>query len=112
DATGNDYGLLFMAGLETKPLQVWYGSDNAKPAIYDTAAIRAAEGAGYKPVAASLGEQAAHEVAPAPPEPFDVSHLLNDSRVLGGVAALLVAALAGGLYRAGRRLNALPQSDN
>jgi hypothetical protein len=112
EATGNNYELLFMAGPETNALRVWYGSEDGKPATYDTAAIRAAEDAGYKPVAAGLDTQIAHELAPLPPEPFKVSKLFNDTRVLGSVAAVLVAALAWGLYRAGHRLNDLPQDDN
>jgi hypothetical protein len=106
DAEGNVYVAVFMAAPE-KQYRLAYGNGEVESPSYDTAAIAAALGADFRPTAADLGTQVEATVG-ATPSAFTFSRLVNDPRVLGGVAAVLVAALAWGLYRAGRRLNDLP----
>jgi hypothetical protein len=108
EATGNVYELLFLAVPPEKQYRLAYGSEDATAASYDTAAIDASLAAGYQPMEAGLGVQV-EVAAGGQPTAFTLSRLMNDARVLGGAVVALVAALGWGLYRAGRRLNDLPQ---
>jgi hypothetical protein len=115
-ATGNQYQLVFLAsppakmeGVEAKPAnyELRYGSDTAAAPDYDVAAITASLSDGYQPKPVTLGKQIEVAIEPLA-DSFSPRKLLNDGRVLGGIAVVLVAALAWGLYHAGRRLDGIP----
>lgn len=104
-AEGNVYEIVYLAGPGRNDRLV-YGSADAEPASYDTAALAELLGEKFRPAPAELGAQAAWK-GQGPAE-FKWSKLANNPLVLGGVIALLVAALGWGLYRAMRRMDNLP----
>jgi hypothetical protein len=115
-AKGNEYQLVFLAsppaktdGADAKPAnyELRYGSETAAAPDYDVAAITASLSDGYQPKPVTLGKQIEVAIEPLT-DSFSPRKLLNDGRVLGGIAVVLVAALAWGLYHAGRRLDNLP----
>jgi hypothetical protein len=105
---GNAYQALFLAAPGVA-YHLSYGSEAAKAPNYDTAALRESLARGYQPVAARLSAQA---TASSTSEPTSTAmrRVLNNPFVLGGVILLLVAVLAWGLYRAGRRIDQLPKT--
>jgi hypothetical protein len=111
EAEGNVYELVFMDAVPAKRYRLAYGNETVEPPSYDTAAIRAGLAADFRPTAASLGEQI-QAAGGGQPGTFAFSRLVNDVRILCGVAAVMVAALGWGLYRAGRRLNDLPRDSH
>lgn len=111
EAEGNQYQLVFFASPGKDSTagadELLYGNQDASAPDYDVAAITASLADGYQPKSVALGKQTALVVAA--PESLTLRDLLNDGRVLGGLAVLLVAALGWGLYRAGQRLDGLSQ---
>lgn len=105
-ARGAVYDVIFLAR-PGEQYRLAYGNESLAAPNYDTAALAASLSAGFKPLAATLGEQSSLANVPLAAEPA-LMRLLNDPKVLGGVFALLVAMLAVGLYRATRRLDSLP----
>lgn len=83
-----------------------YGGDLAAPR-YDTAAIRAASGAGVATLPAALGPESVGALPAARPAPV---WLLADGRFQFGVILVLVVILAAALFRAARRIDASPPS--
>lgn len=108
-ARGPVYEVAFLARAG-QSYRLAYGGGGLEVPHYDVAALDAALAAGYDPISATLGPQVAAPAAPRPAEPA-LTRLLNDPRLLGGLIAVLVAALGVGLYRATRRLDALPPDD-
>jgi hypothetical protein len=88
--------------------RLFYGSETAKVPSYDTAAMSESLGKGYRPIPASLSEQFANAGA-SEPAGAAVRGLLNNPLALGALIVVLVAVLAWGLYRAGRRIEHLPR---
>jgi hypothetical protein len=108
-ARGPVYEVAFLAQAG-QSYRLTYGGGGLEVPNYDVAALHAALAEGYDPLSAPLGPQVAAPAAPRPGEPA-LTRLLNDPRLLGGLIAVLVAALGVGLYRATRRLDALPRDD-
>jgi hypothetical protein len=103
DLTGPIYEVVLLAGPKGK-VDLLYGSAQATPASYDTAAIAASLSEGFLPLAATLGE--AREGARAPePEAWLV---WNNPKLLVGVIVALTILLGWGLYRAGQRIDLTP----
>jgi hypothetical protein len=102
---------VFLASVPQQSYELVYGSETAERPDYDTAAISASLAEGYQPKLVGLGKQVD---APGAGEPaaFSLSRIINNPLFLGGIAVLLVAALAWGLYRAGHRLDSLSQDDH
>ena len=111
EAQGDQYQAIFLSSATDRPLELLYGSQSAQPPDYDTAAITASLAADYQPVAVTLGKQVEHPGGGESP-PLATSRLINDPRILGGIAVILVAALAWGLFHAGRRLDGLPRDES
>lgn len=113
EAEGNQYQLVFFASPDKNSHagadELLYGSPNASAPDYDVAALTASLADGYQPKSVTLGKQTALAVAT---ESLTLRDLLNDGRVLGGLAVLLVAALGWGLYRAGQRLDGLSHDEH
>jgi hypothetical protein len=111
EAEGNEYQAVFLASVPQQSYELVYGSETAERPDYDTAAISASLAEGYQPKLVGLGKQVD---APGAGEPaaFSLSRIINNPLFLGGIAVLLVAALAWGLYRAGHRLDSLSQDDH
>ncbi len=103
-ARGDVYEVLFLASPATR-YQLVYGSKDAEPPQYDTAAIRQVLGEGFKPAQATLGAQTAGE-----PAAMRWSDLFNNRPLLFGLIALLVVVFAWGLYQAVKRFESLPRS--
>ena len=101
ELSGPLYQLTFLASPGQKGI-LEYGSPEAKPGNYDTAALQAVLAEGISPTSVSLGspEESAN-VAPGPRwTPW------NDPRVLVGSIVVLTLILGWGLYQASRRLPA------
>jgi hypothetical protein len=104
---GNTYRVLFLAVPDTT-FRLFYGSATAKTPSYDTAAMQESLSKGYRPRTASLHGELANSGATAPPGQA-ARNLVNNPLILGGLIVVLVAVLAWGLYRAGRRIEQLPK---
>jgi hypothetical protein len=106
-AEGNVHRLLFLAAPGVA-YHLAYGSETAKAPSYDTLALRESLGRGYQPVQFTLAEQVTQ---PGVSEPAGgrLRNLLNEPLFLGGGILFLIALLAWTLYRAGRRIDQLPQ---
>jgi len=111
EAEGNEYQMVFLAPVPQQQYELAYGSETADPPDFDTAAISASLAAGYQPTIVDLGKQVDTPGAGEPPA-FAMSQFVNNPLFLGGIAILLVAALAWGLYHAGHRLDSLSQDDH
>lgn len=104
---GPRYQLLFLAqpGLS---YQLKYGSEQAEMPRYDTAPIQELLKKGYQTSEAGL----APEITATPvPESFDIGKLLNSKLFLGGAIALMVLVLGWSLFRVGKRLGDMSDSD-
>jgi hypothetical protein len=110
-AEGNEYQAVFLASVPQQSYALVYGSETAPPPDFDTAAISASLAEGYQPTLVGLGKLVDAPGAGEPAE-FSLSRIINNPLFLGGIAVLLVAALAWGLYRAGHRLDSLSQDDH
>jgi hypothetical protein len=82
-----------------------YGSADAEPPRYDTAAITQVLSEGFRPAQAELGPLV---LGMSQPATLRLSDLLNNRPLLFGAIALLVIALAWGLYHAMKRVDNLP----
>ncbi len=102
-ARGNVYELLFLASPGTA-YRLVYGSADAEPPRYDTAAIERVLSEGFRPTQAELGA-----LGPGTSEPTALRwrDLLNNRRLLFGAITLLVIVLAWGLYHAVKRFDNL-----
>ena len=103
-AQGNEYEIVFLASPDTR-YQLVYGSADAEPPRYDTAAITQVLSEGFRPAQAELGPLVPGMSQPAT---LRLSDLLNNRPLLFGAIALLVIALAWGLYHAMKRVDNLP----
>jgi hypothetical protein len=106
-ARGNEYRLVLLAaGNET--YRLCYGADEVGRPEYDAAAVLGPlQLRGNRPTEAPLGKEIANP-AVGPPS-FALRGILNNALFLGAVVVLLVAALGWALFRATRRINALPK---
>jgi len=104
-AEGNVYEVVYLAG-PARHDQLVYGSTDAEPAIYDTAAFQELLRERFRPEQAELGPQTPRLAGSAPA--FKWSKLINNPLLLGGVITLLVIGLGWGLYRAMKRMDNLP----
>jgi hypothetical protein len=103
---GSSYRLVFL-GAPNSEYRLYYGSEVARAPHYDTAAVRESLARDYQPVLGRLGNEVADPSVVEPTE-IRIRSLLNHSIVLGVMITLLVVVLAFVLYRANRRLAALP----
>ena len=104
-ATGNIYEIIFLASSE-QSLRLAYGDADANPAEYDTAALRELLQAGYVPQTAEMGSQELH-IPPDGKGAFRWPALLSNRMFVLAMIAMLVIVLGLGLYRAGRRVDAV-----
>ena len=102
-ARGNVYEVIFLAVPE-RSFHLVYGDAEAKPAEFDTQALRELLQAGYLPRSADLGEQERHETTGTSQWPA----ILNNRIFLTGVIAVLAIILGAVLYHASRRLDHMP----
>jgi hypothetical protein len=105
-AKGNVYRVTFLAQKD-KSYRVLYGSEDAQSPKYETAAVLAALRKGFQPVEVKLGPQTENKAFAAQPD-VTIRKLLGNWYFLGTAIALMVATLGWGLYRAGQRLEKLP----
>lgn len=103
-ATGNLHEIIFLASSE-QSLRLVYGDAEAKPAEYDTAALRELLQAGYVPRTAEMGSPEPHTALDGTGETRWPAILSNRMFVLAMIA-ILVIVLGLGLYRAARRVDA------
>lgn len=103
-AEGNVYEVVFLASRDTG-YRLVYGSPDAGPPQYDTAAITQVLGEGFQPTQAELGPLTPAQGQPAA---FRWADLLNNRPLLFSVIALLVVLLGWGLYHAIQRVDNLP----
>jgi len=111
ESEGNEYQAVFLAPVPQQSYELAYGSGTAELPDFDTAAISASLAEGYPPTPVSLGKQEATPDA-GQNTAFSLLPLVNNAALLGGIAVVLVAALAWGLVRAGRRLDSLSHDDH
>lgn len=104
-AEGNVYEVVYLARPDRHD-QLVYGSTDAEPAIYDTAAFQELLRERFRPEQADLGPQTPRLAGGAPA--FKWSKFINNPLLLGGVITLLVIGLGWGLYRAMKRMDNLP----
>jgi hypothetical protein len=103
-AEGNVYEVVYLA-VPDRHYQLVYGSADAEPASYDTAALQELLNESFRPAQAELGTQIPRQGGPPA---FKWSKLLNSPLLLGAVIMLLVIAFGWGLYRAIQRMEKLP----
>ncbi len=103
-ARGNEYEIVFLASPDTR-YQLVYGSTDAEPPQYDTAAIAQVLSEGFHPAQAELGPPGP---GTGPPAALRWADLLNNRPLLYGAITLLVIALGWGLYHAMKRVDNLP----
>ncbi len=108
EAEGHIDQVVFLAAANGS-YRIRYAADESEVPQYDTAAIRAALGRGFAPLAAKLGPERAS--FSAEPPPVNLKKVLNNPFVLGGIVCLLVAVLAWGLFQASRRIEQIPKDD-
>lgn len=106
---GIEYRALMFASPDGS-YQLAYGAEKPEAARYDTAALDASRGKGYEPQLATLGPQVEDPVGGKAP-PDAAADLLNNPVILGVTIGALVVVLGLGLYRASRRIDALPKDE-
>ncbi len=106
EAQGNVYRAVFLPEAEQK-YRLAYGSDEAEPPKYETAAILAALRPQETPNEGKLGAQTANAAAGGCPWTF--RKLVNNPWLLGVVVVVLASALGWALFRAVRRIDAMPK---
>jgi len=106
NARGNKYELIFLTNPQTD-YQLFYGSDKAKPASYDTTAIQELLQKGYHPKQVRLSAQQASDLANKPAA-FQWKQLINNPFILAGVILLLIILLGWSLYQAVKRIDEMP----
>lgn len=104
-AEGNVYEVVYLASPD-RTCQLVYGSADAEPAKYDTAALDELLRERFQPTQAELGPQTPWKGHG--PAAFKWSKLFNSPLLLGSIITLLVVALGWGLYRAVHRMDKLP----
>jgi hypothetical protein len=106
-AHGNVYRVLFLA-LEGRAYRVYYGSDTAEQPSYDMATVLPPLRKGYQALQGHLGVQTANPDFGEKPG-LPVRRVLGNKLFLGAAVCLMVAVLAWGLFRAARRIDAVPK---
>jgi len=106
-AEGQVYRALFIAAPETN-YQLYYGSDEAEAPSYDTAALAVALAEGFEPAVATLGTEAENPDFGRAPG-LGLAELLNNPLFFAAAICLMVIVLALLLFRAGRRIEGLPE---
>lgn len=106
EARGPIYEAVFLASPQNG-YRLLFDSPTAATPSYDTAALQEFLRSGIAAKSGTLGPTVRETIVEpaAPIRPFD---WLNDRRLLGGVAAVLVVALGWGLFRAMKRIDGLP----
>jgi hypothetical protein len=105
-AEGNVYEVVYLAAPDVH-YQLLYGSADAEPAKYDTAALQELLRERFRPTQAELGPQTTPQGGRVPPA-FKWSKLVNNPLLLGAVITLLVVLLGWALYRAVKRMDNVP----
>jgi hypothetical protein len=105
-AEGDLYEALYLAAPGRQD-QLLYGSLDADPPKYDTAAIEELLRSGFRPARAELGAEGTAK-ATGEPEKLKWAKLANNPVLYGGLIAILVILLAWGLYHAMKRVDKLP----
>jgi len=85
-----------------------YGCESAAAPDYDTSALAETLASGYQPVAAALGRQMDNPQFGGDSRPW-LRRALGSPLVLGGTIAVMVVVLTLILFRAGRRIEGLPE---
>jgi len=106
-AEGNVYRMVFLA-VPGKTYRVYYGSESADKPSYDMATVLAPLRKGHQAVAGSLGVQLANPDFGEKPG-FALRGLLGNRLILGAAICLMVVVLGWGLFRAARRVDAMPK---
>lgn len=109
-AEGNVYHAVFLAEA-TKSYRVFYGSESAEPPKYEAAAVLGTLRQGYQPVPARPGKEQPHAGFGGEPRSV-LRDALNNPLLLIAAVCGMVLILGWGLFRAGRRLAALPAEDD
>jgi len=104
-AEGNVYEIVYLA-VPDRRYKIVYGSSDAEPAAYDTAALQELLREKFQAAQADLGAQAPWKGRG--PAEFKWTKLANNPFLLGGMIAVLVVVLGWGLYRAVHRMDKLP----
>jgi hypothetical protein len=104
---GNVYRAIFLAA-EAKTYRVFYGSETAESPKYEASTVLSALRRDFQSVETKLGSQV-ENAAFAGESGTALLKPLNNWIFLGAAIALMVAVLAYGLFRAGRRLEDLPK---
>jgi hypothetical protein len=104
---GTGYRLVFL-GAPDRTYRVAYGSDTIEPPRYDTAAVLASLRAGYQVVTVKLGPQVQHAVHRSR---WGLRDFLNSAFFLAVAILATVLVLAWALFRAGKRIQKMPQQD-
>jgi len=107
-AEGNVYEILYLAGPDRHD-QLLYGSDESERPAYDHAAIEELLGKGIQAMQAELG---AEGPGVGQPSSLNWSKLFNSPLLLGGTVTILVIVLGWGLYKAVKRVDAMPGDEN
>jgi hypothetical protein len=106
EAEGNIYQIVFFAP-GPDPMRVYYGSQSAEQPNYDTTAALASLESGYPAAEGRLGVEVANPAFGERPGTA-LGRLLNNKFFLTGAICLVVAVLAWTLFRAGRRIDEIP----
>lgn len=101
-AEGNVYELVYFTP-KNKSCRLAYGDLEAKAPDYDTAAIQALLTERFSPEVVTLGNEV--KLSGTKSVGWNVSHLLNDPRLLTMIIGILVIGLGWGLYSAVKRLD-------
>ncbi|HMO83665.1 MAG TPA: DUF3999 family protein [Lacipirellulaceae bacterium] len=106
EASGISHELVFLAR-PGRSYRLSYGTSRMAPPRYDIAAIQTLLAEGFEPSSAALGPQEMTGVNDTG-NGVGLIAALNDVRIQTAIVAVLVVALAVVLYRAVRRMDALP----
>ena len=104
-AEGNVYRAVFLA-YPKRGYRLFYGAEEMPAPAYDLAPVLALLRQGFQPLAGKLGAQAEN---PDYRRRAGWGRVLNHKAFLVAVIGVMVAVLAWGLYRTGRRVEALPK---
>ena len=106
-AEGSVYEVVYLSAPDAHN-RLLYGSADAEPATYDTATVQELLSQGFRPAQAELGPQMPGKGGGAGPPAVKWSKLLTNPLLLGGVITLLVIVLGWALFRAVKRMDAVP----
>ncbi len=107
EALGVGYRLVFLRA-EGRTYRVEYGSDRAEKPRYDAAMVLASLNRGFRPVTAKLGPEIAN---PGYRSERGLREILAGPWFLVLAIIIMVAVLAWALFRAGRRIEKLPEEE-